>query len=256
MGDAVLGAAIAGELGLGVGDTLPTDQVNLYDLSAAYPLRMKIVGVLAESGSPDDEAVFASLETGWVVAGHGHGHEKLDESSGGGNLLGRGEGSVTASAAVEQFIEITPENIAEFHFHGDRDDLPVTSVIAVPDTDKNRTLLKGKFSAASDVQMLVPTEVVGELLGIIFRVKRFFDASFALVLAAALLFLTLIVLLSLRLRREERQTLFRMGCGRGTIVLMQAAELAIVGAGALLLAALCSLVLLAIAPDLAATLGR
>jgi putative ABC transport system permease protein len=256
VGDAVLGHTAAEELGIAVGDTLPTDQVNLYDLSAAYPLRMKVVGVLAPAGTPDDGAVFASLETGWVVAGHGHGHEELDRDTGGGKLLGRGDDSVTASAAVEQFIEITPENIADFHFHGDRSDLPVTSIIAVPDSDKNRTLLKGKFAAAKNLQLLVPTEVIGELLGIVFRVKRFFDASFALVLAAAVLFLTLVVLLSLRLRRDERQTLFNMGCSRGTIAIMQVAELAIIGLAALFLAGLGAAALLLFAPDLAGTLGR
>ena len=35
IGDAVLGHEAATMLGLGVGDTLPTDQVNLYDLSAS-----------------------------------------------------------------------------------------------------------------------------------------------------------------------------------------------------------------------------
>ena len=104
--------------------------------------------------------------------------------------------------------------------------------------------------------MLVPTEVVEELLGVVFRVKRFFDASFALVLLAALAFLALIVSLSLRLRRNERQTLFKMGCSRGTIAWMQFAEIAVVGIGALLLAGIGAGLLVALAPDLAKMLER
>jgi putative ABC transport system permease protein len=256
VGDAVLGATAAETLGLSVGDTVPSDQVNLYDLSAAYPLRMKVVGVLAPSGTPDDEVAFAALETAWVVAGLGHGHEKLSEESDAAKLLGGGDGQITASAAVEQFIEITPENIAEFHFHGDRADLPVTALISVPDSQKNSTLLRGKYSIDEKLQMLVPEEVVGELLGVVFRVKRFFDASFSLVLLAAALFLTLIVLLSLRLRRNERETLFRIGCSRGTIAFMQAAEIGVIALGALLLAGAGTAALVAFAPDLARALGR
>ena len=256
VGDAVLGHTAAEKLGLAVGDTLPSDQVNLYDLSAAYPLRMKVVGVLAAAGSPDDEVVFASLETAWVVAGLGHGHEKLDEDSAGGKLLGRGDGQVTASAAVEQFIEITPENIADFHFHGTRSELPITAVLVVPDSSKARTQLKAKYKTYNDVQILVPDEVIDEVLGLIFRVKRFFDASFTLVLLAALLFLTLIVMLSLRLRRRERETLFRIGCSRGTIALMQLTELGIIALGALVLAGAGAAVVTIFAPDLASALGR
>ena len=33
-------------------------------------------------------------------------------------VLNRKEGMVTANASVVQYAEITPENVAEFHFHG------------------------------------------------------------------------------------------------------------------------------------------
>jgi len=249
-GDAVLGHGAATRLGLGVGDTLPSDQANLYDLSAAYPLRMKIVGVLAETGSADDDAVFTSLETAWVIAGHGHGHDKLDADSRPGDLLGRGEGRVTASAAVEKFIEITAENIGGFHFHGERAALPITAVLAIPHNSKDSTLLKGRYSVSKEVQMLVPSRVIDELLGVVFRVKRFFDATFALVMTAALLFLALVILLSLQLRKGERKTLFRIGCSRGTVFWMQATEILIIGSGALALAALATAALLWSAPDI------
>ncbi len=255
-GDVALGGSAARRLGLGVGDTLPSDQVNLYDLSATYPLRMRVVGVLAEAGTPDDEAAFASLETAWVIAGFGHGHDKLGADSPAADVLGRGDGRVTASAALEQFIEITAENIGDFHFHGDRAALPVNALIAVPNSPKDRTLLKGRYSTAPDLQMLVPGEVVGELLGIVFKIKRLFDATFGLVALAAALFLALVVLLSLRLRKRERETLFLIGCSRGTVAWMQVAEILILAAGALLVAAAATSVLLWQAPNFTRSLLR
>jgi hypothetical protein len=46
---------------------------------------------------------------------------------------------------------------------------------------------------------------------LVFRIKRFFDANAALVGVATGLFLLLVVLLSVRLRRPEMETLFRLG---------------------------------------------
>lgn len=249
-GEVALGANAAADLKLEVGGTLPSDQVNLYDLAAAYPLRMKVVGILNAMNNADDRAVFTTLESAWVIGGHGHGHQKLDESSAADQLLGRGEKSVTASAAVEQFIEITPENISGFHFHEDRSALPLSALIAVPNSPKDSTLLKGKFSVAEDLQLLTPPDVIAELMGVVFRIKRFFDTSFILVVLAAISFLALIVLLSLRLRKKERETLARMGCGRSTIAFMQTAEIVIIALAALILALAASLLLLKFGPNL------
>ena len=74
VGEAVLGATVARDLGLGPGDTLLSDYEKPYDISTTYPLKMHVSGVLAESGSPDDGAVFVDVKTAWVIEGIGHGH--------------------------------------------------------------------------------------------------------------------------------------------------------------------------------------
>ena len=51
------------------------------------------------------------------------------------------------------------------------------------------------------------------------------------------LLLALVVLLSLRLRRDEMETMFKIGCSRGRIFCLHAAELAMVAAAGLALAA-------------------
>jgi putative ABC transport system permease protein len=82
--------------------------------------------------------------------------------------------------------------------------------------------------------------MIDELLQVVFRIQRFFDANALLVLVATGLLLILVVLLSLKLRAEEMQTMFKLGCSRATIGLLQLGELAIVFllAGALLATAL------------------
>ena len=51
---------------------------SCWDLAGDYPLKMKVVGILAASNSADDGAVFVDLKTQWVIEGFGHGHQDLE----------------------------------------------------------------------------------------------------------------------------------------------------------------------------------
>jgi putative ABC transport system permease protein len=236
LGDAVVGAAVARDLGLRPGTGLVTDVDKLYDISSTYPLRLRVTGVLAESRSPDDLAVFVDVKTAWVVEGLGHGHVQPVEVRDESGILARREGEVVFNDSIVKYIEITPENIDSFHFHGDPATFPLTAILAWPRDPKSGTILKGRYAVSETAQMLTPSAVVAELLGFVFRVKRFFDANFVLVTAATALFLTLIVLLTLRIRQREILTLTRIGCSRFTVLRLQATELFIVLATGALLA--------------------
>jgi putative ABC transport system permease protein len=63
LGEAVLGAGVAEALGLGPGDELVSSPETLFDLAGIYPLKMRVVGVLAPSHGPDDLAVFVDVKT-------------------------------------------------------------------------------------------------------------------------------------------------------------------------------------------------
>jgi putative ABC transport system permease protein len=235
MGECVLGARVARAEQLEVGDALLTDRERLYDLSAGYPLRMRVVGVLAESGSPDDSAVFCDLKTAWIAAGLGHGHDPAGQQAEERVLKTDPNGAIVLNAGVVEFTEITPRNVDDFHFHGGPAELPLTGVLVEPRSRKALTLLKGRFVGRDDVQALVPLEVMQELLGVVFRVKVFFDANALLVGLSTAMFLAVIVTLSLAVRRRERLTLFKLGCARATVARLMASELALViGAGVLL----------------------
>ena len=119
---AVLGEAV---LDLGVGDTVVSAPQNLFDLDGVYPLELNIVGVLAPTGTADDEAVFVDIKTSWVIAGIGHGHD---------GVLAEGatSGDIVASAAIVEFNRITEDNIDSFHFHGDPSGYPVSAIVLVP----------------------------------------------------------------------------------------------------------------------------
>lgn len=251
LGDAVVGVHVAEALKLAPGAALLTDQQSLYDISATYPLRLHVTGVLAHTGTADDEAVFVDLKTAWIVDGVSHGHTDVTAANADPKvILERTPGAVKTNAAVVEYNEVTAENIASFHTHGAPADLPISAIVVVPHDAKARTLLKARYALAPTRQMLEPAAVVRELTELVFRVQRFFDANFALVATAAGMFLALILMLSRQLRRRELETMWRIGCRPGMTARLQCAELAIVVALSLLLAGGIALAALQAAPYL------
>lgn len=236
LGEAVVGAEVADRLGLQPGDGLVSAPRAVFDLAGVYPLKLQVVGVLAPSRSPDDRAVLVDLNTAWVVQGLIHGHGDLSRSADASLVIARSGGQVMASAKVVEYTEITDDNRASFHLHGDPAGYPLTAVLAVPDDTKSGTLLRGRYvDAAAPYQLVVPGAVIDGLLADIFRIKRVLDLVTLVVGFAALLALGLVFALSLRLRQRETQTVFRLGGSRLTIARLLTAEIAIILAASVLL---------------------
>ncbi|QDT22159.1 ABC transporter permease [Gimesia chilikensis] len=236
LGDCVLGASVAERLQLKPGDSLMSDPLNVFDLSGNYPLKMRVVGVLKRAHSPDDEAVFVDLKTEWIISGIGHGHQTINAETSKDLVLGQNDQQTVANAAVPQFNEVTDENLASFHFHGNTGTFPVSSIIVVPNDAKSEVLLLGMYdSKDADVQMIRPVEIVDELLQVVFRVKQLFDVNTFLVSFSVGLLLVLVFTLSLRLRRRERQTMFQLGCSRSMIWKLQLTEVLLILVSSLVL---------------------
>ncbi len=238
LGQCVLGAEVARRLRLGPGDKLKTDRENDLDIASNPPLIMHITGVLAPQGTADDTAVFVDVKTAWVVEGLGHGHDVVDASTPADLVLGRDGNTTVASAAVASYLEITDENRASFHFHGDPDTFPVSAILFVPLDQRAQDLVEATYQNDLQAQFLVPLDVIQELMGMVFRIKALFDMNTVVIATATGLLLLLVIWLSSRLRQREMETMFKLGCGRGTMVLMQATELGLILAFALVVVAL------------------
>jgi putative ABC transport system permease protein len=229
LGECVLGNEVANELGLAVGDHLLSSPENFLDLAGVYPLKMKVVGILDPSQGPDDRAIFTDLKTNWVIMGLGHGHQDLEKINDPTMILNKDTLGVTASAKVYMYNEINPENIQDFHFHGNMEEYPISSAIFVPNDLKSGTILRGRFeSGAFKEQMIVPTEVVENLLQTIFRIKRIFNMVFVLVGLATMVIIALIVVLTLRLRKDELFTMFTIGSNRFKVAQIVISELFVI----------------------------
>ena len=237
LGECVIGASVARGLGVGTGDSLVTSPETVFDLAGVYPLKMKVAGVFAPSGSPDDEAVFVDVRTSWVIQGLGHGHEDLAAAGAGSAVLSRGNGTITANASLLEYNEITPQNVREFHFHGDTGGFPLTAVIAVPPDDKNGTLLRGRYlDKQISEQLVVPSAVLDDLLETVFTVQNYVVLGLLMLSLATVAVIVLVFLLSQQLRRGEFFTLRRMGASRSFIAVLVTSEILFVFAASLALA--------------------
>ena len=254
LGDVVLGAKAAEALGLGPRDSLFSDQRELYDISKPPALKMRVTGVLKQSRGPDDMAVFVDVKTAWILEGLAHGHDDVKEGVPDNLVLQRTQDNVAVSQAMIEYNEVTPDNLDSFHFHGDTSALPLSSVLVFPPDDRAGTLIKAKINTSKTYQMVVPREVIADLMSFVFRIKSVFD-TFSLVLGISTGLMTLLViLLTMRARAAEMEALNRIGCSRFTVAKLYATEIGIILVISLALAAAGVGVTLVALPDLVRTL--
>jgi len=226
LGECVIGATVAADLGLQAGDSLISSPENYFDMAGVYPLKMSIVGILEATGTPDDKTVFTDLKTNWIIMGLGHGHQDVVKLTDPSLVLKRDSNSVKTTSKLFLYNEIDGKNMDSFHFHGEMDTYPVSAYIFVPNNTKSSTIFRGRFEADElPNQVVVPAKVIDHLLQSIFRIKYIFNAVFVLVGMATMLILILIVTLSLRLRKDEIHTMFTMGSSRYKIVEILGIEL-------------------------------
>ena len=229
LGECVVGSEVAAQLGIDVGESIVSSPENAFDLAGAYPLKMKVVGVLAPTGTPDDRAVLADLKTAWVIAGLAHGHQDMAKPEAAQGVLKREGNTIVANAAVMQYNEITPDNIGAFHFHGDPSTFPITAVVALPHDQKSSTLLQGRYLADNErMQAVMPSDVMEELLRTVLTVQNYFIAGVLVIGLSTLTLSILVFALSLRLREREIETMHRIGGSRHRVAGLLAAEVGVV----------------------------
>ncbi len=237
LGEAVIGSKVADALDLTVGSTLISSPENLFDLAGQYPLQMNIVGILAPAGTSDDEVIITDIATTWVMTGLCHGHKDLAKTDDESVIIKREKGAVVANAKLKTYTVITRDNLKSFHFHGSQKTFPATSAIVVPDDEKSKTILLGRYQEhPENMQLIQPRHVVQELIISILRIKRTLDTIIITVSISTLMTIALVFLLSIRLREKEITTIFRLGCSRMATSGFIAAEIIIIAIASVTLA--------------------
>ncbi len=209
IGEVVIGSEVAAALKLSAGDTIITDVANLFDLTGSYPLELTISGVLEYSGTADDGVFFSDMNTIWIVAGIGHGHEnEIDPLA-----------NQPTNPAPRTFQSITPENIDTFHLHQSSESLPVSAVLISPYDNRAETILQGRYLEADNpFHIIKPSDVIQSLLSTLFQIGRLLDVVILVVGFAAAVAIVLAIGLATQLRRQELLTFYRLGAHRAAII--------------------------------------
>lgn len=215
LGEVIAGARVAADFAIQPGDTVRSDLSNLYNLAGSTPLLLTVVGVLAPTGGPDDEAWFADVKTLWALDGLIHGHESVTQAE--------------VNPGIFTFDTIDRDTLASFHPHGDEGDWPVSSILVFPRDQRAHDQLLGDLALDAEVQATRPEGVVRAVLGIVLRLQALLGGWIALVGVSTAGFVGLVLSLSLRLRREELRLMRRMGASRATVAAVLGAEWALVG---------------------------
>jgi len=230
LGDCVVGANVARQRGLRPGGHVFTSPEQAFDMAGVYPLKMRITGILAPDGTPDDDAIFVDLKTAWLIEGRSHGHDDLQKDK--AVVLKQEEGNVVGNAAVRMFNEVTDANIGSFHFHGDMAKFPVSALVVLPDNAKAEALLAGQLARSKEQQLIRPRDEMEALLALLVRLERFAAAALLTTATAALLVTALVFALSFRLRLREFKTLEDVGVSRFSLITVKVLEIALTGLAA------------------------
>jgi len=218
LGDIVAGATAAKRLELKQGSHLVAQPSGAWSGGAALPVKLRVTGILAPTQSPDDTALFASLDTSWLLSGKYHGHEEL-----------RGKQPLNTTT----FVEITQENLLSFHLHGNRDEQPIHAFILDCDCPKDTTIAKGVANTTDGLSALYPLPVIDSVLSWLVALERLTKAYGTLVIISTLALVILIALLVRVQRAREFHMLYRLGCARRDLE-----SLWVIGLGWILLASL------------------
>ncbi len=237
-GDAVLGAAAARRLGLAVGDRVFTSPLDLYDITLPPTIELTITGVLAETGTPDDEAIFTPLATAWIVEGLMHGHDDAEEMarSGDARVLAESGGRVAVAPGIVEDQVIRAEALGRMHVHGDPGDAPLTAIIVVPRPElpadrraRAATIVAARADADPLRRAVRPARVFDELLGFALRIKQLVDALSVVLGGCTVALAALVTAMSTRARAAEFRTLHDIGAPRRVAAAAVAAELVLIG---------------------------
>jgi putative ABC transport system permease protein len=229
------------------GSAVFSSQEQVFDLAGIYPLKMRITGVLAPTGTPDDDAIFADLKTTWLIQGIAHGHDNLAGNA--AVTLKQEGGNTVGNAAVRMFNEVTDSNIASFHFHGDPAAFPLSAIIVIPRDAKSEALLAGHYlKSDSPLQLIRPVDQFDVLIRTLFQVQHLVLGVLGLIAIAAVTVGALVFALSFRLRQRQFQTLADVGISRSSLLLTKALEVALVGVFGLAAAGMVTLVVQMNAP--------
>ena len=227
LGTCIIGSDIADEQNLKLNDYIQAQVKDPFDINAAKSLKLKITGILKPAYPAENRAVFTSLETSWLIAGYGHGHNDKEKRHDNENLIDQAE--------LDTHQEVKDSTAEDFHFHSDYNEMPLTAILIAPESSKEKALILASFEGDNTVEAVDSIALSDEIMTQVFRFKSFLNLSTALIISTLCLSLFFIIYLSLKEKKSERALLNELGINRSYQNLISGGEYMIIISLALVL---------------------
>jgi len=247
IGQCVVGVDVAAHLqGVSV---LKNDMSSAFGFGDMFPYELQVIGVLEKNNTPDDQAVFVSLETAWLLDGYGHAHQDGD----GGTAVNRNSvlhGLEGAHIPQHSETELSLIDRHLIHFHGDRSEYRISSVAVWPASQEANALLRVDYQDDRTTQVVVPGEEFEKLMNQVVRVKDILDLVFAILLCISAVMVLVASVQSVQLRRTHLDTMRYLGCSLSKVRILLLMEFCLVAGMAMGACLVFVLLLEAAAPTL------
>jgi putative ABC transport system permease protein len=249
VGEVILGSQVAQRLGIKLNEHIRTDQQDLYNLAATYPMDLIVVGVFKKSGTIDDQACFTDIKTSWIIEGLGHGHQdakielktNLRESS-------TAKQVVEFDASVLTLQKINSKQSKQFHFHGAMEDFPLSAALIFPPHDKEASLFKARSMRQRQWQVLSSSKVVDEIMSFVLKINTLLQGLGYILIVLTIGLSTFILWLNAQMRQSEWYSLRLLGFKKSQIITIFMSEVFLLGIALLSLIIIFYMVLIYLLP--------
>jgi len=243
-GECVIGALVNIEKGV-----IQTDISNPFDLSAPASLSLTVAGRLHPSGTPDDRAIFVSLDTAWILDGYGHGHDVADQGTAAANssVLGDATDGHQPNNAIRT---IDKTNRHKIHFHGNRNLYPISAVLIWPNTLRDQIVLEGKYIDHKSLQILRPDVEIKSIMRYVFQMNAVLQRIFLILGTGTSLLIAVIIFQAINARKCDLNTMRLLGCSHLQVLKLLGTELFLLLVGSALLTIVLTTTLIATLPSL------
>ena len=207
LGEVCVSESLADIHHLQIGSMTQTELSDVFQLTAPYPIEMKVVGLFRTPDHADQRALFTTLATAWAALGFAHAHAPVS-------------GIVDGGLPIDQEL-----HKGRVHLHEDPDLLPISALLVHDLSDKHKSLLKAKLLSDSERFTVIEPRVISQkTLGALTQLHQVLSPLIN-VLSALVLGLILLMISQRHLSRAPiRATLLAIGLNRRQVMSLSLQE--------------------------------
>ncbi len=220
--EAVVGSSVARKYGLSIGDELVTSHglSENGEKHTANPL--KLVGILEETNTAYDNAVFTDIETVWEVhehhedEGHDEGHDEHEDGS-----------SEDADAPSSHTFEGEDEEHEEHEEHAEEG--TVCAILLKCRTLAYAEEIKKEFASDSNILTITPAEVIREIISNVDLSRKIVYLLCIIILIMNVFVISTVTILNMYDSQKDIALMRLIGIGTGKVNILFLIQNAVIG---------------------------